>query len=310
MIALLASLALAGGTWHPNDVAGASKRFASASERLMKPAGALQAQDAHAAAAVRAYRVAIDLVGPAAPAADRERLLALEADYFAQHNRAQAFLDGLVLAFDDAFSHAVEVAVAGAKAGEPCERMIPVGRQLPGIRPRVEPNPACTGEDLNPAIAAAVDADAELGATLDQLLGQTFPGIALESKAMSAIGPGDRWLAVDVLFTQGAAEALSAIDKADDEARVEIEAAVEVGDEGKVLAMKGKATQIAANTARARAELATPVLAAAGKALGQAGAAWCVNPSDLGGCVGADATRELVDLLLADPKTRRALGTR
>jgi hypothetical protein len=306
---LLTATALAAGTWHPNDVAAASTRFSAASERLSKPAEALQDQDARAAAAVRAYRLSLDLLGPAAPAADRERLLALEADYFAQHNRAQAFLDQLVGGFDDLFSGAVQTAVKAAGGGEPCEKMIPSGPQLPGIRPRLAPNPACQGEDLNPRIAAAIDADPALGASLDKLLGQPFPAITLESKPMPPVGAGERWIAVDQLFTAGAKEKLRAIDTADDEARVEIEAAVEAGDEQRVLAMKDKAAAIAAATAHTRAELAEPVLAAADKALGKlGGAAWCANPVALGGCTGADATKELAPQLLDDAKVAKALA--
>ncbi|MBA2322443.1 MAG: hypothetical protein H0V89_14960, partial [Deltaproteobacteria bacterium] len=175
--------------------------------------------------------------------------------------------------------------------------------------PRTQPNPACQGEDLNPKIAAAVDADAALTAQLDTLLGGAFPEIALESKAMPPVGAGDDWISVSSFFARGAAEKLAAIDSADDDARVEIDAAVEAGDEAAVLAMKERAAEIAASTAKARADFATPVLAAANQILAKDGAvAWCANPNLLGGCTGTDVTATRGAALLDEAKVEKALA--
>jgi hypothetical protein len=111
----------------------------------------------------------------------------------------------------------------------------------------------------------------------------------------------------------GAPDAVRAIDRADDEARVRIDASLEDGaDAAELKALEADGQAIAAATRTRRAELAAPVLAAADAALAKWGktdgaTGWCAQPKPLGGCLGDDVTREVVDRLLEDKKVAKAL---
>jgi hypothetical protein len=307
--------ASAGGFYHPDDVAQASKQFASASERLSAPVDALQSQMDGYAAALRAYREGLDLMGARAPAPERDRLDALEVSYNRQHQAAQVFVDHLVTGFDEAFVSAKDRAVHGL--GVPaveCERQIADGAQVPGMRPHLKANPACTGEDLNAKIAAAMDADPALTQALDDLLSAKFPQVALESDPQAVVGDGARWVSIEAVARAGARAALARIDAEDDTARSEIDALIEGGGTAADLTAKqADAEKITAETAAKRAALGAPLMAAGDKALAKwaksdGATGWCAQPAALGGCAGTDATSEVVPKLLADPKVGKVLA--
>ena len=79
-----------------------------------------------------------------------------------------------------------------------------------------------------------VDSDAELAAALPGIVGRSWSNLGLDQQAVDAAGTGDRYVHVRSLFVAGAADALRAIDRADDEARVRIDAALEDGAGGMV----------------------------------------------------------------------------
>lgn len=307
------ALAAGGGFYHPNDVAAESAVYARSSEKLSAPVEALQAEVDALGPALLQYREALDLLGARAPAAERDRLLALEAQYNRQYAGAQSFLDGLVGGFDDAFVQAKDRAVAGL--GVPaveCEREVATGMSMPGMPQRRTPNPACTGDDLNGKIAAAMDADPKLAAALEELLARPFPHVELDVDPQPVIGAGDRWISVSSFVRLAARKQLTAIDNQDDEARAEIDALLETGATPQELAAaQEKGQEIAAATAAKRAALAAPALAAADKLLAkwakkEPATAWCANPPALGGCVGEDATNDLASRLVDEKKVAAA----
>lgn len=300
------------GFWHPDDLAPLSRSFAESSEALQAPYGEASAKVEALAAALRAYREGLDLLGDRAPAADRERLEALEADYAKQYAALQAFADQVIGDYDAAFTAAVERAAAAKGETVQCAATIPDGGpRIPGRPAKVTKNPDCVGEDLNAALAAAVDADPVLKGAIDEVLGRSWPAVALRVEARPVVGAGERWVLVRDLLLAGARDALRRLEDQDDLARTKIEAALEEGAPD-VEALKAEVKGIEANTAAARAALAAPALAAAEKALakrkGEPATAWCANPVALGGCAGADATADLLGPLLDDKKVRKALG--
>jgi hypothetical protein len=304
------------GYWHPDDLAPRSTLFVSASERLQASYGERERAISTLSAALRNYRTALDLLGAAAPAAERDRLERLEHDYQRQYAVVQAFADDLVTAFDGAFQVSVDRAVAAAGGAVECEATISSGPNIPGIPSRRSANPACHGEDLNAALAAAVDADPALKSAIDELLARPWPEVALAPEpqapivAAGAPAPAARWLSVHDLMTAGARDALQGIDLRDDEARDAIHARLEEGaSTAELKALEPEAERIEAATAAVRAELAAPVLAASNAAMakwkGDPATGWCANPTALGGCTGEDASRDLVGRLIDDKKVAK-----
>jgi hypothetical protein len=288
--------------------------FASASERLQQAYGERERAIESLSAALRQYRTALDLLGDRAPAAERERLDALERDYQRQYAVAQAFADDLVGSFDAAFQAAVDEAVAGAGGAVECEATVSSGPRIPGMPAKRTANPACQGKDLNADLAAAVDADPALKAAIDEVVGRPWPEVALPPEPQTPIPAGpaaaERWLSVHDLMMAGAREALQAVELRDDEARDAIEAKLEQGaGTAELEALQPEARRIEAATAAARADVAAPVLAAAEAAMakwkGEPPAGWCANPVALGGCTGADASRDLVGRLVDDKKVAK-----
>jgi hypothetical protein len=311
MILLLAPAALAEpvGFYHPEDIAPRSELFAEASANLSGPfeqrAGALE----QLAVALRHYREALDLLGDRAPQAERERLEAIEKSFHRQEAELQAFADALVGDFDGAMRGAMERAAASYGEAMRCQGQIAAGPRVPGMPVKTQKNPECQGRDLNADIAAAMDADAELKAVVDEVLGREWPAVTFPEEPQAPVGAGEQWLSVRDLLVAGARDALRAIDREDDQARMAVEAALEQGD-ADLEALKATVTGIEQRTAEARAALAAPLLALAEARLAklkEPPTAWCANPRLLGGCTATDRSTDLVGKLLDDKKFAKAL---
>jgi hypothetical protein len=306
------ALAAPVGFWHPDDLAPRSELFVSSSERLQQPFEDRSGQAESLANALREYREGLDLLGDRAPAAERDRLEALEKEFQRQHAVLQDFADRLVADYDQAFTTAVERAVKAKGEVVECQATIRSGPALPGVPSREQKNPDCQGEDLNAALAATVDADAALKAAVEEVLARPWPELGLASEAQAPVGGGERWIAVRDLLLAGARPKLQQIEAADDEARMKIDAAIEGGATVEELkALEPEAERIEQETAAKRAALAAPVLAAAEgrmakKWAGEPATGWCANPVALGGCTGEDASRVLVARLLEDKKVAKS----
>jgi hypothetical protein len=313
MLCLFAALALAGGTYDPDDVAARSSLFAKASDVAGTTFQDRSETASALAAALRRYETSLDLLGARAPAAERERRAAIRTAFNREFAVLQAFSDTMMDDFDAEFRAAVQRAVKGLGDVKECKREIPDGRPLPGLPARTKPNPDCGGEDLSPRIADAIDGDPKLQRAIDEILRLEWPKLTVPSQAMAVIGGGDRWVEPYALVAKAAPKNLRAIDQADEDAREAFAAAIEAGSPKEELArLKDDADRVTAATAARRSALAEPLLAASGAALAkwrkkEAASGWCANPTFLGGCVGADATAELVPRLLADAKVARAI---
>ena len=314
MLALLfAATAAAAGFYHPNDVAGASERFASAQGELLAPLEARQQTARELSNALRSYREGLDALGADAPAEQLARLATAETAYLRQFEALQRFADTLVGDFDEAFTAAMERALSAQGGATECVREIAVGPRVPGMAGRTQANPACQGDDLNQALAAAIDADPTLIEVLPTILQRPWPDLAVAESPQPPVGAGDRYVHLQALLTAGAGSALRAIDRDDDDQRMAIEAKLEDGaDAAELETLQGVGEQIAQSTAAKRAQLAQPIRQAADKELGkwakaEGPTAWCVQPQRLGGCVGTDATAELVPRLLDTKGVGKAL---
>ncbi|MCB9671802.1 MAG: hypothetical protein H6734_20160 [Alphaproteobacteria bacterium] len=295
------------GFYHPRDVAAESGMYGSVAQVAATRASDAQQRARSLALALQDYEEALDLLGPAASEAERARLHALTRQYNRELAVLQAAVDRLVGGFDAAFVASMERALAKHPGAVRCERDVATGPSIPGLGARTQRNPACQGDDLNSAIAAVMDADPRLAADLD-VLDAALPGFTLEPVPTSIVA--DRWIGVAPFFQAAAGKALKGIRRADEEARLPIEAAIEQGASREELeALKPRAEAIDADTARRRAELGVPVLARADAVLAKKapGVGWCAQPATLGGCTGTDATAELAAVLRADKKLQKAL---
>ena len=155
MIALFLSSALAGGTYHPDDIAALSQAFARAAEAAPLYEEA-EAASRMVASSLATYQQSLDLLGERAPAAERERLEGLWTAYGREQAELQSFAGALMEDFDTVFTAAMERAAGAHPDAVMCERSIRKAG-LPGMPGREEANPGCQGEDLSPTIAAAMD---------------------------------------------------------------------------------------------------------------------------------------------------------
>jgi len=309
----LASTAIAGptGYYHPFDLGQASELFGEASNGALL---GMEPQNRNAvlmSRSLQTYRQSLDLLGSRTPDIERQRLDQLEKDYNREFAVLQAFADTIIEDVQTEFEGAVTRAIAqlGATAVQ-CEREIPDGPRVPGIRGRTKRNPDCTGEDLNEALAGAIDADLVLKAAVTEITAMTWPTITVPTTAADPVG-GPRYLDVRDFFVMGARDHMTAIDHADDEARMVFEAAIEEGEDLSVHVEAAR--KITADTAAKRAAFATPVLAAADGILakwvgkGEKPTGWCTNPAALGGCKGEESTVALSERLWAEKKVQKAL---
>ena len=304
----LAALAAPTGHYYPAEIAAQSALYARAAEQAGGTFEARSAEASTRAAALLEYELGLDLLGDRAPAAERVAHAALEQQYNRELATVEAFANVLMEDFDTEFTAAMARALEAHPGEEQeCAGQVPVGRAIPGIPQRTQDNPDCVGEPLSATLAAAMDADPALATALEEILAIEWPVFSEVSEASAPIGAGD-WASVTAVVRLKAADELVRIDREDELARTEFAAAVEEGATQEQLeAMVADAHALDARTASLRADVGGPVLDLAEARLGRHGAApaWCARPPALGGCTGADRTRETVEILKADRKFLR-----
>jgi hypothetical protein len=155
---------------------------------------------------------------------------------------------------------------------------------------RTEANPDCTGEDLNSSIAAAMDADPALAPAVDALMAREWPTLTIPQDPRPATG-GTAVVPVLPFAERVMTDTLRRIDRADDEARLPVEAALEDGtDASETARLREQVVVIEGQIAGLRNDAFSPVWAAAtkrfDKAIKRGGpqVGWCANPAFFGGC--------------------------
>lgn len=313
MLLLLLQVALAAPARHydPADIATASEAYAAASARSGAALAEAQGKMSANSAALVDYRLALDLLGERAQPSQREELAQLERDWRDQTRAAQAFVNGVIDDFDAAFLAAVARAtVAEGGAWSECAREVEAPPPFRGAPPKRSPNPDCTGEHASDRIAARIDADKALASELDAILARPWPTLGLHAAPAQPTGDAPRWIPITAFAGALYADRLRAIDQAEDQARLGVEAAIEEGDAAAQLdALKREVAEIRRATAQSRAELIAPATSAAevswskAAAKGAPATGWCAKPALLGACVGEPAPLEP---LLADKRVRKA----
>jgi len=300
------------GHYHPEDIQVQSKVFVEAAERLSTVYDERSRSLRQFASALNEYREALDLLGSRASDVEQTRHGELLRAYAKEEAAIQFVADGVVEDFDSAMVAAMDRAISQLGEVQRCKARLQTGPRLPGMPVREEPNPECEGRELNDDIAKAMDADAELKATVDAVLSRPWPSVTLEQAPQAPIGDDvTEWVLVHDLLVGGAQGALELIDDRDDAWRESIDEALESEGELDVDALRSQVRRIEQQTADARAALATPILAMAEERLAKkakdANVGWCANPRAFGGCTGRDATRERLAMLLDDKRFTKSL---
>ncbi len=308
MLALLVVLPAFAGTpakapayYHPDDVAAKSAKFSSASDVVAPKFDAAEKLVDQYRAAGSALEVGTALLGTSAPAA----LVTFESDTRRQLSGQYLRLDKHVSLIQDDFSNVFTQAVARVLPALSAGKDVKVCEAKAGPMGLGPKTSDCVGEDLNAAVATAIDKDAQLDKDLKDILSVDWPTIALASapQAVVAVTGTDRWVSLSDVAKKLAGDRLN-----DRETTFEAEA--EKLSDG--LSTKDPAS-IAAYAAAKKAYVAGlgvdgAVLRAAVEAslkkqkAAPAAWGWCANPKALGGCAGEDVTAATLHLLAADKK--------
>ena len=191
---LFSAALAADGFYDTTSIAGESEVFTNANA-MQTTYAEVSGRSGAIASALNEYQSALDLLGTAAPEGQQAYVDELTAQFTREQSQLQDFVGTLIDNFDGAFISAMERAIANHDGtAVECEARISSGRQLPGMPSRTQENPDCVGENLNPTLAAAMDADPELQPTVDALMAQEWPTLTIpETPAGSDLRRGGHW---------------------------------------------------------------------------------------------------------------------
>lgn len=310
MVALLLSTALAASPafYHPDDIAARSEQFAAASAQVGPRFETASAEVERLEGLVRDLELSVDLLGNLASEGLRAWSLSNRRALTGQFLMLNQAVGGVQEDFSTAFGAALERALPGVSKGRSVREC-----GASGIAALMRRN-TCEGEDLNPALAKALDADAALRAELAEIVARPWPEVRLE--------PGPQ---APVALT-GTARSVQIAAVADRFARARVQErrdALEAGLEQLAEGIEAKDPGAMARAAALRAERSKGLIAdgevlraAVAEALarvekkgGPGPVAWCPNPEGLGGCGVPDATAEVLGLLASDKKFLAAVQT-
>jgi hypothetical protein len=193
---LLLGAALAGPAYyHPDDVAARSARFAEAAQAMGPRYESVSEQLNKLGRALGSLEVSMGLMGEAAPVELRAWAQQVRKEGTARHIQTQRHLDLLQDDYGKVFGAALERALPPLSKGRTVSTC--GGGGVAAMMGRK----TCAGEDLNPALAAAIDKDAELARHLAEIQGLNWPVVELPQKTWAPVPVtgAERYLRVDAL---------------------------------------------------------------------------------------------------------------
>lgn len=315
LLPLLAGLLVPAATaapaawYHPDQVAGQSALFANASAEIVPAYQDVETALRQLSPAVEDLELASTLAAGSLSSADKAYALDVRKQAAALLVAAQARVDAVQEAYGQSFGAALERALAVEGKGKEVKECAGGG----GIQAMMGPGrKPCVGEDLNPALAARLDADEALRAEITQANAQPWPEIHLGGRALAPLAlTGDAGHVQLAPLARALWEA-RLTDRADDLDRAlePLEDALAAGDAQALAQAQGHRAAYDRKLA-ADGQVLLPLLGESlARLKGGAGAdvGLCINPGGLGGCTGADRTAELLPLLVADKKLAKALA--
>lgn len=311
MLLTLALVSLGGAPapayYHPDDIAARSDRFAEVA-RVIQPAfERAEKEGERYGEALTSLELGVALLGGDAPRELVEWAEATRRSLTGQFLRVQRF-SGLVQedvsgVFGAAMERALPVVARGYAAVE-C--------QATGIAAMMRRS-TCTGKDLNPELAKAIDADATLKHEVDSILALEWPTVRVEPRTWAPVAlTGTRtWVRGSMVARALVPERLDARLDAFERALDPLSDALEARDPAAVERAGIEKQKYLAGLGEEGAALRTAVAAALARGEKKGGATevgWCANPPALGGCAGEDVTDTVLTALRADRKLLAELG--
>ena len=291
------------GYYHPNDIALQSQQYSRTTEVTATAFEGAQTKAMATANALNQWEEALDLLGETGKHDRPGHTLAVEK-YQQEFAILDDFANTMAEDFDKTVTAAMEKAITKvAPEAVECVGKIPTTRPLPGMRVPTKDNPDCSGVNHNQAIAQSLDTDETMISQLDEILGRSWPTITIPQQPQPPTA-GEHYIDLLSFFETGALDLLRLMRTEDEEARLNIEVAIENGADPATLLPRSR--ELTQHTAARRAAFAAPILAATDKAMekwakkGDPVAGWCVNPPLFGGCVGQDVSRDYIGRLLED----------
>ncbi|HJN78040.1 MAG TPA: hypothetical protein QGF58_29270 [Myxococcota bacterium] len=305
MLHLTLSVALSADHYSPNDVAAASVTFARYSEALGPRSDELEEKMAVSAKAVKEVDLAVNLLGERGAPLSEWRA-EVRKSYAHQALEAKSFSDWIQDASTAVFTQAMDLAIAelGLDVVECAAR----SGGIASITGPMAGGSSCEGEDHSAAIAAAMDANTQLNAVVDELLAEVWPALALPTGEAAAL----EWTGDDGSIRIGAVaqvlvgERLEALEAKLDADLGDLDREISAGDAEEALA---EATKHRLAYEASLAEEGERLLSALEKGAIKGGfeVGLCANPPTLGGCAGKDRTKEFLSWARDDKKVIKAL---
>ena len=303
LIALAASASAAPGAgyYHPDEVASASKRFAEAADAVGPAYSQAESALSRLGKGLEELELGVAMLGAQAPAPLRDWAAESRKTAAGQLLQVQRHVDLLQEDYGRVFLSALEGALPKVAAGRTLTECGGRSSGLPGLsRPK-----SCAGEDMNGALAAALDADPGLAKELASIAAVPWPevGISPQQQAPVALTGTQRFVHAGPLIKAFASEAVSRRREVLDDALAPFEDGLDAGEAEAVAQARAPRAAYEAGLGKDGTLLLgalTPALERGEKKGGPAAVGLCVNPPILGGCAGEDVTDELVEALQAD----------
>jgi hypothetical protein len=273
---------------------------------------AVQAEMAQVSPSLVALDLEAALVARRAPDDYLRYAADLRRESNGQLHRVQAFVDTLVDDFEVTFEDALERALPAVSEGYEVVQCEAQGIHAMLGRTR------CTGEDLNPALARAMDRDPVLVAAVAEIEALPWPAFAVAGRPQSVLpltGVGN-YLRVDALASALIGRPIEAARERLDASLEPVQATMEEGEtQGEREAALEQARQLRDLYDRELGLVGRDMIAAVEASLGRLqkkgvppALGLCANPQGLGACTGTDVTDQVLPLLLADKKLLKALA--
>jgi hypothetical protein len=303
---LLISLALAAtpAYYLPNDVAASSKLFTDTSAEMAPRFEEAQSRVGQVSQALEQLDLGVSLLGSKAPEGMPDWAAKTRRNLTGQYLRLQRHLgrmqDDYSGVFGDALSRVLPTVSAGYDLKE-CGNT--------GVMAQFKRS-TCTGENLNPVLAAALDKDAALQAALTEIRSLEWPTISIETRtwAPTPLTGSARTVQLSVLAKSLLADQLAQREAELEEAMGPLTEGLENKDAAAIAEAQKLKDQWRANLGKdgeAWQALIAEALGRLEKKGGPAQVGLCGNPVLLGGCEGEDVTAKVQELLAADKKFLR-----
>ena len=291
------------GHYHPDDIAGASKVFASAAESVGPRYEAASQTIQKVGSGLELLELGALTMGTRASGELKEWMDTSRRRAAGEHLRLQRHVDLMGEDYSTEFGAALNRALQRQAPG-----LVECGAT--GIAAMVG-GKDCPGEDANARIAAEIDKDDALKSAIASINAIAWPEVTQPSKTWPAVSltGTEQWVQVGALFRALFPERLQDHQDDLDRALASIFENDELSKEDKIAAADLKRKAYAAALAADGDILLVALqqsLEKGAKKGAPASVGLCANAPSLGGCEGTDATRAVVAFVKDDKKFAKA----